>query len=297
MTLEQAGGRRAEQLAALIEVVSAFAFVHLSYRSFKQFTELGRQEVAAGLNFSPGAVMILFTLTLLLSTRRSFDDYGLTLHGWRYQLNVGLFWSLLIVLAAGIIARAGLVHIDPLHPPDLAKAAVFSIGAAIMTLVLVVFLRRERSLLRHLPSWASFIILMGLVLLPVVLAVLVHRDVLNMLLRVAWLFLGAGVGEEVFFRGYIQSRVNQSFGRPWRVLGLQFGVGLFISSLLFGFIHALNTVDYFNGRFEFAWLWWATNFATGLFFGCLREGTGSILPGAVVHGLEDVLAEVPGLLG
>ena len=118
-----------------------------------------------------------------------------------------------------------------------------------------------------------------------------------MLLRVLWLVLGAGCGEEVFFRGYVQSRLNQSFGRPWRVLRLRFGVGLVVSSLLFGFIHALNTVDYFSGRFEFAWLWWGTNFCAGLFFGCLREGTGSVLPGVVVHSVQDVLAEVPGLLG
>jgi uncharacterized protein len=117
------------------------------------------------------------------------------------------------------------------------------------------------------------------------------------LLRVLWLFLGAGFGEEVFFRGYIQSRVNQAFGRPWRILGLQFGVGLIVSSLLFGLIHALNTVDYFSRRFEFAWLWWGTNFVSGLFFGCLREKTGSILPGAIIHGIEDVMAETPGLLG
>jgi membrane protease YdiL (CAAX protease family) len=118
-----------------------------------------------------------------------------------------------------------------------------------------------------------------------------------MLLRVLWLLFGAGLGEEVFFRGYIQSRLNGSFGRPWRVLGLQFGAGLIVSSLLFGFIHALNTVDYFSGRFEFAWLWWGTNFFAGLFFGCLRERTGGVLPGAITHGVQDVLAEVPGLLG
>jgi len=286
-----------ECAAALIEVVLAFSFVHLSYRSFKHFTELGRQEGAAGLNFSPGTVMILFTVAVLLVSRRSFEEYGLTLKGWRYNLNVGLLWGVLIVLAAGVVVQFGLVYFDPLHPPDLTRAAVFSSGEVILTLLLVVFLMRERSLVRRVPPFASLLVLVGLVSLPVVLAILFHRGGLNMLLRVLWLFFGAGFGEEIFFRGYIQSRVNQSFGRPWGVLRLQFGVGLIVSSLLFGFIHALNTVDYFNGRFEFAWLWLGTNFVTGLFFGCLRERTGSVLPGAIIHGVQDVLAEVPGLLG
>jgi membrane protease YdiL (CAAX protease family) len=123
-----------------------------------------------------------------------------------------------------------------------------------------------------------------------------RRPVLDELLSVLWLFFGAGFGEEVFFRGYVQSRVNQAFGRPWRLLGVPFGLGLIVSALLFGLIHALNTVDYFQGRFDFAWLWLVTNLCTGLFVGLLREGTGSVLAGAVVHGLEDVLGQVPSLL-
>jgi membrane protease YdiL (CAAX protease family) len=286
----------AGRAAALIEVVLAFALVHLCYRSFKHFTELGRQEVAAGLNFSPGAVMILFTVAVLLVSRRSFRDYGLTLRGWRYNLNLGLLWGVGIVLAAGVVVQAGLVHFDPLHPPDLTRAVVFSSGEMVATLLLLVFLRRERGWLRRVPPSAGLLVLVGLLSLPVVLAVLLHRDALGMLLQVLWLFVGAGFGEEVFFRGYIQARVNQSFGRPWRVLGLNFGVGLIVSSLLFGFIHALNTVDYFGGRFDFAWLWWGTNFFTGLFFGCLRERIGSVLPGGIIHGVQDVLAVLPGLL-
>ena len=289
-------GSVAGRAAALIEVVLAFALVHLGYRSFKHFTELGRQEVAAGLNFSPGAGMILFTVAVLLVSRRSFRDYGLTLRGWRYNLNLGLFWGVGIVLAAGVVVQLGLVHFDPLHPPDLTRAAVFSSGELVAAPLLLVFLRRERGWLRRLPTSVSLLVLGGLLSLPVVLAPLLHRGALGMLLTVLWLFFGAGFGEEVFFRGYIQSRVNQSFGRPWRVLGLRFGAGLVVSSLLFGFIHALNTVDYFSGRFEFAWLWWGTNFFTGLFFGCLRERTGSILPGAIIHGVQDVLAVLPGLL-
>jgi len=284
------------RVAAILEVILAFAFVHVGYRSFKHFTEIGGLEGTSGLNFSPSVVMILFTLAILLVCRRDFQEYGLTLHGWRYNLNIGLLWGLLIVLAAGAVIQLGLVHFDPLHPPDLTRTLVFSCGEIIMTILLLLFLRKERRLIRRFPAWASLLILFVLVSLPVVLAIVNHRDTLHEVLQVSWLFFGAGFGEEVFFRGYIQSRVNHSFGRPWKVLEVQFGVGLLVSSLLFGFIHALNTVDYFSGRYDFAWLWWGTNFFTGLFFGCLREKTGSVLPGAIVHGLQDVLAEIPGLL-
>jgi membrane protease YdiL (CAAX protease family) len=55
------------------------------------------------------------------------------------------------------------------------------------------------------------------------------------------LFFGSGFGEQIFFRGYIQSRVDQAFGCPFRLLGFDsFGGGLLVSSLLFGLIHVLN---------------------------------------------------------
>jgi hypothetical protein len=113
------------RVAAIIEVLLAFSFVHLIYRSFKHFTELGRLEVTSGLNFSPGAVMILLTVAVLLVSRRNFQDYGLTLNRWRYNLNVGLLCALVLVLAAGVVVQVRLVHFDPLHPPDVIRAVVF----------------------------------------------------------------------------------------------------------------------------------------------------------------------------
>jgi hypothetical protein len=77
--------------------------IHVSYRSFKHFTELGRQESAAGLNFSTGSVMILFSVAMLLLFRRDFQEYGLTFRHWRYNLNVGLLWGVLAIAASAVI--------------------------------------------------------------------------------------------------------------------------------------------------------------------------------------------------
>src|SRR5262249_19674539 len=110
------------------------------------------------------------------------------------------------------------------------------------------------------------------------------------------LFFGAGVGEEMFFRGYAQSRVDESLGRPYHVLGCEVGLGLLVSSLLFGFTHALNTVDYFLGHWEFGWWYGLQNCFVGLLYGGLRARTGSIWAGAVIHGLLDVLGIVPKLV-
>jgi membrane protease YdiL (CAAX protease family) len=65
--------------------------------------------------------------------------------------------------------------------------------------------------------------------------------------------------------------------------------------LLFGFVHALNTVDYFHSRFDFGWSYGLQAVVEGLVFGALRAKTGSVWPGAITHGLVDVFARIPRL--
>jgi membrane protease YdiL (CAAX protease family) len=286
-------GSLPERVAVLLEVVAAFAVVHVSYRSFKHFTELGRAEGAAGLNFSPGAAMILFTLIVLSLRKRSFADYGLTLRAWRYNLNVGLIWGVLTFVGAALVIKFAHIQFDPITPPDMTRGLVASGLELAATFLLAGFLLRERSFVRRIPAPIALLVLNGLLLLPLALAWRSSRPLLDVLLMVLWLFFGAGFGEEIFFRGYIQSRVNEAFGRPWRFMAVEFGFGLIVSSLLFGLIHAMNTVDYFSGRWDFSWWWLLFNFFSGLFFGCMRERTGSIVAGGVQHGLFDVLARLP----
>ena len=96
--------------------------------------------------------------------------------------------------------------------------------------------------------------------------------------------LFAGVCEELFFRGYVQSRLDAVLGRPAPVLGAQVGGGLVVSALLFGAIHVLNPARVFAGPWELAWGSGAGSFASGLVFGWLRARTGNIWPGVVLHG-------------
>jgi uncharacterized protein len=285
-----------ERGAAVAEVVAVFAAVHLAYRSFKHFTLLGRAESGAGLNFSPGIVMILFTVIVLLLCRRNFAQYGLSFTEWRYNLNIGLIWGIAYIAAAGSVIWLAGIDFDPLHPPDVKRSVLATLGELFNASLLLLFLTRERIVLRRIPPAISIAVLFVLLYVPIILASKFARPPFPVLEAVVWNFCCAGFGEEILFRGYIQSRMNQAFGRPWRFLGARFGVGLIVSSALFGLIHVLNTVDYFSGRYDFAWLWWLPNFASGLFFGLLREKTHSILAGGIIHGLSDVFARVPALL-
>jgi membrane protease YdiL (CAAX protease family) len=104
----------------------------------------------------------------------------------------------------------------------------------------------------------------------------------------------ASFGEEILYRGYYQSRINDGFGLPWDVGGLRFGIGLIAISILFGFAHVLNPFNPFQGQFTLDWVGGLIALQTGLFYGFVREKTGSILASAIIHGSTfwwDFLAE------
>jgi membrane protease YdiL (CAAX protease family) len=295
----QEGRRPARPLArtaAIAEVLLAFAVVHVAFRAIKQFTAWGRFEGEANLNFTPGVVMILFTLAILAASHRDFATYGLTLARWQDGLKTGLLWGIIIVAGAGLLAIAGVRHQPGRTPPTLMEGVIYGIAALTAVVLFARLLKRQRALLDRVPVTLCLLLPLGLLFTPLVVALIFNRSLTLTLLSCLWLTFGAGFGEEIFYRGYIQSRINETFGRPYHVLQIQFGIGLLTSSLLFGCLHTLNSVDYFHHRFTFAWGFGLANVATGLLYGILRETTGSVLAGAVTHAILDVLVIIPGLI-
>ena len=89
-----------------------------------------------------------------------------------------------------------------------------------------------------------------------------------------------GLGEELFFRGYIQSAANRFFGKSFRIGNVHFGWGLIFAAALFGLAHALMTQPP-------AWPWAVWTIIMGLILGFVREKDGSILAAVMLHALLD----------
>jgi len=106
-----------------------------------------------------------------------------------------------------------------------------------------------------------------------------------------WYYVFVGFSEELFFRGYVQSRLNEVFTRKYkRIFGVDYEwtQGTLITAVFFFSLpHLLVGVNPFAGTYrlnpEIAAL---AVFATvlGLAAGVLREKTGGVVLPAVLHG-------------
>lgn len=89
------------------------------------------------------------------------------------------------------------------------------------------------------------------------------------------------LGEEILFRGYIQSSLNRYFGKPFKIKGVHFGWGLFVTAIIFGLSHAIVTTPP-----TWPWAVWTAIF--GLTLGFIREKDGSLLAVIILHAITDL---------
>jgi membrane protease YdiL (CAAX protease family) len=225
-------------------------------------------------------VMIAFPLLIMVVTRRDLKAYGLGFHRLRDQLDMilGVFP---VAAIEGAIAGWLLPELVP-------NAIIRWEGALILSLTAPVFFVWIAWILRRKPTTA--------LVFPALLFIfplaggnaIVPERLVSFLFYLVFL----GPGEEFLFRGYIQSRLNAAFGRPFRFWGVSWGWGLVIASLLFGFMHVLNPFNPFLGEFELYGWWGVWTVFGGLTKGYVREKAGSILPPALLHGLPQAIASL-----
>ncbi len=140
-------------------------------------------------------------------------------------------------------------------------------------------------LVRKIPSTtestlpAAHVVIAALVLVAAMAASAATKESAPIVSAVLLALLVVGPGEELLFRGVIQTRLDQAFGRPWRVFGADLGWGWVIASCLFGLAHLLSPAAFGHG----GWALWTT--VAGLLFGYLRAKSGSIVASTVVHGV------------
>lgn len=95
----------------------------------------------------------------------------------------------------------------------------------------------------------------------------------DVLVLIAYHVFFVAIPEEFFYRGYLQTRLNEVFARRWLIFGVPMGWGAVLACVLFAFGHSLV---------QFQW-WHFATFFPGLVFAWMREKTGGVAAGALYH--------------
>ena len=272
-----------KKVLAVLEVICvAFLLVPFLtlgiYRLFPGFEAWQTEQLGFPFAVFVYVVMAAVSLLVILLRRKSLAEYGITFKNLPYQLDI----------AAACFIPVALSNMPMAMEVDYTSWS----GALILAPVQIALLLFLGWLLRKKPSIKAVGLMgAGLFLAPG-LAQAAGPTLGKALVLFSTFALFVGFGEEILYRGYMQSRLNEVFGKPYQFLGVTFGWGALITALLFGLTHVgvLRWILGLDTRVTLAWGFW-TIFG-GLVFGFVREKSGSILPSALLHGLPQAIATV-----
>ncbi len=259
---------------AVIEVILVFSLTLLCI-ALIALSPIGKWERQVSRHFFiEYAVMIAFPLLFMVTTRRNPVSYGLSLHNVAYHLDVAATALVPVAIASAPCAFINYKHWS---------------GAFILAGVQMAVLFALGRLLKRKPTRHENDVLFGAMLITSLhFTQKVTLD--NAISAFVFYLLFLGLGEELLFRGYIQSRLNAVWGRPFQFYGVNWGWGVIIASALFGLMHVLNLGSLVGGAWKPAWWWGFWTFFSGLVLGFVREKTGSIVASTILHGLPQAIA-------
>ena len=219
-------------------------------------------------------LFFVLPLILVLMSRRRPGSCGLTASDIGYHLRVAIraiAFVLPATLLFPLIAMLGTDH------KEWFGASILTVGFIVAGLLLANNSRDLANASEPDLSWKGLHVYIALLVIGVVVSYLLHPWS-QLATRLIAVLIFVGFLEEFFFRGYVQSRLNSGFGKPYRFRDVQFGPGLLLAAAIFGLFHPLTVA----GEMPWAWALWTA--ASGLVFGFLREKTGAVITPAMLHG-------------
>jgi membrane protease YdiL (CAAX protease family) len=257
------------RIKAILETVSVFLLVILVFKVIRisSFGEWERQVLQR--YFLEYAMVIVIPLVFLAMTRRNHAAYGISFRNLNYHLNVVATAFIPILLLSVVLSL--------LNWERWGEVLLVS-TIEVVLLFVVAWMLRNKSTAGNLGVANVLFLFMPVIFLP-----LLMTKIGKVVSDFVYFYVFIGPGEEILFRGYIQSQLNEVFGRSYRFFGVNWGWGLVITSLLFGFWHVLAPFNPILGNFDLMWLHGFWTFFLGLILGFIREKTGSVVAPAILH--------------
>jgi membrane protease YdiL (CAAX protease family) len=219
-------------------------------------------------------LMMIVSLLMIIIAKKSFVSYGITFRPLNYHLNITATCIVLVVLAS-IPFGLGIEY-------QSWNGAWILAGVQVILLVVLGWALKKHPSINQVGVFA-----LGWVTL---VSSATELSIGKALAEFATYGIFVAFGEEIIFRGYIQSRLNEAFERPYRFFGIEFGWGVVITAVLFGLTHVGLTTSLITGQINLHWAWGFWTFFGGLVFGLVREKSGSIFAPALLHGLPQAIA-------
>jgi membrane protease YdiL (CAAX protease family) len=274
-----------KRIYAVAEVVGVLGSVMLSgwgLRALKDIVSLRAFQIQVfGQPIVVKAVFFIILPMIIVKLKgEKPGEYGIAFDNLSYHLKIGLK-SLAIVIMADLAFP--LVNALGMSYTDWVGALILSFSYVVALVLVILVLRKEPTYQEQAGSGQRilifFLIFIGLTILSAV-TIPLGKQVGGFTFGLFTI----GFGEEILFRGYIQSRLNRAFGKPFHTWGVRWGLGLIITAILFGSMH------FFHGT---GTLWWGLwTIFPGLVFGFLREKTGGIVAPAIAHGVPAAIVYV-----
>jgi membrane protease YdiL (CAAX protease family) len=259
------------RIKAILETVSVFLLVILVFKAIRisSFGEWESQVLQR--YFLEYTVVIAIPLVFIAVTRRNHAAYGISFRNLKYHLNV---------VATGFIPILVLSVVLALLNWERWGETLLVSTIEVVLLFIVAWMLRKKPTAGNLGVANALFLFMPVIFMP-----LLMTKIGKVVSDFVYFYVFIGSGEEILFRGYIQSRLNEAFGRSYRFFGVNWGWGLVITSLLFGFWHVLASFNPILGNFDLMWLHGFWTFFLGLILGFIREKSGSVVAPAVLHGV------------
>ncbi len=294
-TLDENEGQKPliQKVVALVEVVVVrhiiYAFIAIGLLILIYGT-MNPDPFPLEASYVVGSLWFIIPALMIFGLRRDAAGYGLTAKKGAESIDLAFnAFPFFILTFIGYISLMilGWSFLEPIGA--LVMTGIFLLS----TLLIVRLISKKYQDFKEMqiPKTKHRNNLIGLVMLlmfPILLGLALGRLSIAVISTVVWQFVFSGFGEELFFRGYIQSRLNHAFGRPYEWKGIQFGLGLFFAAGLFAISHMVNTASILTGDFTINWWYGTFTFVGGILFGLLREKTRSIVAPGTLHGLEAI---------
>ena len=243
-----------------------------------------------------GLQAIIIPVAIIGFSGRKWSTYGLSLKDSKSQIHYG-FAGAMIMMILGL--GFGFLKSRGISTSGRTGSIVMSLIAIIM-IALFVFIFRgnkknyktEKKLkIRLIYQLSILLIMIGS---PIVAALIKGNNVPGIIAWDLYFLIMVGFGEEIKFRGYFQSRINEEYGRPWKFFSISFGPGLLIVSLLFGLSHILQfgVFNPFLGQYDINPWMGLQAFFGGFFYGLIREKSDSIVSSGIAHGVPNAFGQV-----